>query len=120
MQVRKRLDGLRSKLQHLVHLLTRTACLDSSLQIPPPAAVAWKSILPQSPAARGEILLGTLTEVSERDGAGASSVLASLEHRYGLGQSISAAVTEVRHQHGFSAGTNIIAEYFAKYLISRH
>ncbi len=96
MQLRKRLDGLRRKLQHLAHLLVSNACLSSSLQMPPTAAAAWKSILPQSPAARGELLAGALTEISERDGAGASSMLACLEQRFGLGQSISAAVTQVR------------------------
>ena len=111
MQLRSRLDGLRRGLQRLVHLLVRNACLNSSLQTPPGAAVAWKGILPQSPAARGELLVGALTETSERDGAGASSMLACLEQRFGLGQSVSAAVTEVRQQHLSSRASSSLPVY---------
>ncbi len=95
-QLRKRLAGLRGKLQHLVHLLVKNACLNSSLQISSQAAAAWKKLLPQSPAARGELLVSTLTEISERDSTGTSSMLATLEQRFGLGLNISSAVAEVR------------------------
>lgn len=96
MQLGRRLDRLRGKLQHLVHLLVSHACLDSALQVPPSAAAAWKSLMPQSAAARGELLVSVLTEISERDGTGASRMLAALEQRFGLGHQMSAAVSQVR------------------------
>ena len=99
MQLRKRLARLRTQLQRLAHLLIRHACLGGSLETPAKAAAAWKGLnRPQSPAARGELLAGVLTEVSQQDvsSAGAGSMLHSLEQRYGLGGAISAAVSQVK------------------------
>ena len=97
MQLRKRLERLRRSLQQLAHLLTRHACLNSSLDTPGNAA--WKSLdRPQSSTARGELLAGVLTEISQQDMSSmvGSSMLHSLEQHHALGPAITAAVSQVR------------------------
>ena len=87
------------QLQRLAHLLIRHACLSGSPETPARAAAAWKGLdRPQTPAAKGELLAAVLTEVSQQDvsGAGAGSMLHSLEQRYALGGAISAAVSQVK------------------------
>lgn len=46
-QLRKRLERLRGRLQHLVYLLVAAACLCDSRDVPVAAAEACSSLLPQ-------------------------------------------------------------------------